>query len=122
VNEKTGDVGTGCLDLDKFWSTSTKYYRQLKAGIASSYKSHKESYIGDKKKQKLWIHHFVIIQLFHPLFRYYPGDDSVEIQFTDDNHHLFVAKMNEDQIKMNIKTHGNTPNFSWLWLGDGGKH
>ncbi len=39
VNEKTGDVGTGCLDLDKLWSTSTKYYRQLKAGIVSSFES-----------------------------------------------------------------------------------
>jgi hypothetical protein len=122
VNEKTGDVGTGCLDMDKLWSTSTKFYRQLKAGIVSSFESYKESYIGDKKKQKLWIHHFVILQLFHPLFRFYPGDDSAEIEFQDDNHHLFVAKMvNEDQIKMYIKTHGDTPNFSWLWLGEGGK-
>jgi hypothetical protein len=62
----------------------------------------------------------MILQLFHPLFRSYPGDDSVEIQFTDDKHHLFVVKMNDDEIKMYIKTHGNTPNFSWLWLGDGG--
>jgi hypothetical protein len=121
VNEKTGDVGSGCCDLDKLWSTSTKFYRQLKAGIVSSFESYKESYIGEKKKQKLWIHHFVILQLFHPLFRFYPGDDSVEIQFSDDNHHLFVSKMNEDQIKMYIKTHGDTPNFSWLWLGEGGK-
>ncbi len=25
VNEKTGDVGRGCVDLDRLWSTSTKY-------------------------------------------------------------------------------------------------
>ena len=120
VNEKTGDVGTGCCELDKLWSTSTKFSRQLKVGIVSSFESYKDSYIGDKKKQKLWIHHLVILQLFHPLFRFYPGDDSAEIDFHDDNHHLFVAKMNEDQIKMYIKTYGETPNFSWLWLGEGG--
>jgi hypothetical protein len=121
VNEKTGDVGTGCLDLDKLWSTSTKFYCQLKAGIVSSFESYKDSYIGEKKKQKLWIHHFVILQLFHPLFCFYPGDDTLEIQFSDDNHHLFVAKMNDDQRSLYIKTHSDTPNFSWLWLGDGGK-
>jgi hypothetical protein len=121
VNEKTGDVGTGCCELDKLWSTSTKFSRQLKVGIVSSFESYKDSYIEDKKKQKLWIHHLVILQLFHPLFRFYPGDDSAEIDFHDDNHHLFIAKMNEDQIKMYIKTYGETPNFSWLWLGEGGK-
>jgi hypothetical protein len=121
VNEKTGDVGTGCLDLDKLWSTSTKFYCQLKSGIVSSFEAYKDSYIGEKKKQKLWIHHFVILQLFHPLFRFYPGDDTVEIEFSDDNHHLFVAKMNDDQRNSCIKTHGNIPDFSWLWLGDGGK-
>ena len=64
----------------------------------------------------------MILQLFHPLFCFYPGDDSAEIEFQDDNHHLFVAKMvNEDQIKMYIETHGDTPNFSWLWLDEGGK-
>ena len=37
VNEKTGDVGTGCLNMDKLWSTSTKYYHQLNTGILSSF-------------------------------------------------------------------------------------
>jgi hypothetical protein len=36
VNEMTSDVGRGCLDLDKLWSTSNKFYRQLNVGIVSS--------------------------------------------------------------------------------------
>ncbi len=71
VNEKTGDVGRGCVDLDRLWSTSTKFYCQFCAGIMSSFKSYKDSYTGEKKEQKLWIHHFVILQLFHPLFCFY---------------------------------------------------
>jgi hypothetical protein len=75
LNEKTGDVvRRGCLDLDKLWSMSTKFYPQLHAGIVSSFELYTDSYTGPKKEQKLWIHHFVILQLFHPLFRVYPGD------------------------------------------------
>jgi len=67
LNKKTGDIGRGCLDLDHPWGTSTKFYCQLQAGVMSSFESCKDSYIGEKKVQKLWIHHFVIFQLFHPL-------------------------------------------------------
>ena len=120
VNEKTGDVGRGCVDLDRLWSTSTKFYRQFRAGIVSSFKSYKDSYTGEKKEQKLWIHHFVILQLFHPLFCFYPGDDS-DLQFQDDNHNLFVEKITDSHIKYYVKMYGDTPNYSWLWLGDGCK-
>jgi hypothetical protein len=89
VNEKTGDVARGCVDLDRLWSTSTKFYCQFCAGIVSSFKSYKDSYTGEKKEQKLWIHHFVILQLFHPLFCFNPGDGS-PISFSDDNHNLYV--------------------------------
>ena len=83
----------------------------------SSFESYRESCIGDKIKQKLWIHHFVILQLFHLLFCFYPGDDSADIQLTDNNHHLFVANMNDDQTKMYIKTHGTHPtSFGCGWV------
>jgi hypothetical protein len=120
VNKKTGDVGRGCVDLDRLWSTSTKFYRQFCAGIVSSFKSYKDSYIGEKKEQKLWIHHFVILQLFHPLFCFYPGDDS-PISFSDDNHNLFVERISDRHIQLYIKIFGDTPNFSWMWLGIAGK-
>ncbi len=75
LNEKTGDAGRGGVDLDKLWSTSTKFYCQLNAGIISSFESYSNSYTSLKKKQRLWIHHFMILQLFHPLFRIYPGEE-----------------------------------------------
>ena len=87
----------------------------------SSVESHKESYTGDKKEQKLWIHHFVILQLFHPLFCFYPGDDYDDIVFTDDNQNLFVRRIRDSDLKPFSEMYGNTPNYSWLWLGDGGK-
>ena len=89
----------------------------------SSFESYKDSYTGDKKVQKLWIHHFVILQLFHPLFRFHNGEDAHDaIVFLNKNHNLFVVKMNDDQIKkLYIKTHDDNPNFSWLWLGHGGR-
>ena len=104
VNEKTGDVKTGSVtnQMNKLWGTSTKYYHQLQAGIVSSFESYKDSYPGDKKVQKVWIHHFVILQLFHPLFRFYPGEDNEAIVFFNNNHNLFVAKMNDDQMNLYI--------------------
>jgi hypothetical protein len=120
VNEKTGDVGRGCVDLDRLWSTSTKFYRQFCASIMSSFKSYKDSYTGEKKEQKLWIPYFVILQLFHPLFCFYPGDGS-PISFSDDNHNLFVERISDRHIQLYIKIYGDTPNFSWIWLGFAGK-
>ena len=124
VIKKTGEIklGKNTNDMNQLWGTSTKYHRQLKNGIVSSFDSYKDSYTGDTKKQKLWIHHFVILQLFHPLFRFYNGEDAHEkIVFLNENHHKFVAKMNDDQIQLYIKTHDDNPNFSWLWLGHGGR-
>jgi hypothetical protein len=121
VNEKTGDVGRGGVDLDRLWSTSNKFYHQFRACIVSSFKSYKDNYTGEKKEQKLWIHHFVILQLFHPLFRFYPGDGS-PISFSDDNHNLFVQRISDRHIQLYIKIYGDTPNFSWIWLGFAGKN
>jgi hypothetical protein len=79
VNMKTGDIkpGKNSNNMNTLWGTSTKYHRQLQAGIVSSFESYKDSYTRDKKVQKLWIHHFAILQLFHPLFRVYPGEDKL---------------------------------------------
>ena len=124
VIKKTGEIklGKNTNDMNQLWGTSTKYHRQLKTGIVSSFDSYKDSYTGDQIEQKLWIHHFVILQLFHPLFRFYNGEDAHEkIVFLNENHHKFVAKMNDDQIQLYIKTHDDNPNFSWLWLGHGGR-
>ena len=120
LNEKTGDAGRGGVNINKLWSTSTKFYRQLNAGIISSFESCSDSYTSLKKVQMLWIHHFVILQLFHPLFRIYPGEEC-EYQFKDDNHHLFVERMTDTQLEAYTKLYGDSPNYSWVWLGEGGK-
>jgi hypothetical protein len=116
VNKKTGQVGRGCVDLDQIWSTSTMFRRKCNAGIVSSFESCKESYIAKKNEQKLWIHHFVILQLFHPLFRFYPGDDE-ELTFSDSNHSLFLMKINEVNLKTYRSHFGDLPNYAWLWRG-----
>ncbi len=120
LNEKTGDAGRGCVDLDKLWSTSTKFYCQLHAGIVSSFESYTDSYTSLKKEQKLWIHHVVILQLFHPLFHYYPGEEC-DFEFKDTNHNLFVERMTDVHLETYTKMYGDSPNYSWVWMGDGGK-
>jgi len=56
------------------------------------------------------------------MFCFYPGEDNNEaIVFSNENHKLFVAQTNDDQLKLYIKNHDDNPNFSWLWLGHGGK-
>ncbi len=72
--------------------------------------------------QKLWIHHFVILQLFLPLFRIYPGEEDLGFpNFKDANWTHFVEKFNEEYLNLYLKMYGNTPNYSWLWIGAGGK-
>jgi hypothetical protein len=104
LNKKTGNIGRGCLDLDHLWGTSTKFYRQLQAGVVSSFESYKDSYIGEKKAQQLWIHHFVILQLFHPLFRICPGEEDVGLpNFKNANWTHFVEKFDEDYLNLYLK-------------------
>jgi hypothetical protein len=119
INEKTGDAGRGSVDLDKLWLTSTKYLRQLNAGIISSYESYSDSYTSEKKVQMVWIHHLAILQLFHPLFCKYPGEEC-DYVFKHDNHHLLLERMTAAQLSMYTKMYGDGPNYSWVWLGEGG--
>jgi hypothetical protein len=34
-------------------------------GVSSSHQNYVATYIGNKRKEAMWIHHFVILQLFH---------------------------------------------------------
>ena len=64
----------------------------------------------------------MILHLFHPLVRFYPGEDNNEaIVFSNENHKLFVAQMDDYQMELYIKNHDDNPKFSWLWLGHGEK-
>ena len=120
LNKKTGDAGRGCVDLNKLWSTSTKFYHQLHAGIVSSFECYTNSYTSLKKKQKLWIHHFVNLQLLHSLFRYYPGEEC-DFEFKDNNHTLFLERMTDIHLETYSKMYGDSPNYSRVWMGDGEK-
>ena len=120
VNPQTGDYMVGSVDLDKIWSTSTKYHRQHKAGVISSFDSYSDSYSAQKKVQCLWIHHLAILQLFHPAFRKYPGEDG-DFEFKHDNNNLFLEKMTPGQQSMYTKMYGDSPNYSWVWQGEGGR-
>ena len=120
IAKKTGDAGRGSINLGKLWSTSTKFYRQLHAGIISSFESYTDSYTSLKKEQRLWIHHFVILQLFHPAFRKYPGEEG-DFVFKHDNNHLFLERMTPGQSSMYTKMYGDSPNYSWVWQGEGGR-
>ena len=110
IDKKTGKVASkGCVDLNKLWATSNMYLRQFNAGIIYSFQSYTNSNTDEKKEQKLWIHHFMILQLFHPSITL-SSDDIV-----DDNHANFV-----DRIAVNEKQKYNL-HYDWRWLGSGGK-
>ncbi len=64
----TGDIGWNVANLDSLWATSTDFVCKFDAGIISSFEFYKQSFT-DKKISPLWIHHFVILQIFHPFFR-----------------------------------------------------
>jgi hypothetical protein len=63
-----GTVGWNVSNLDSLWVKIVLYVHQLKAGVCSSYKDYPATYNGEKRKEMMWVHHFVILQLFHPKF------------------------------------------------------
>ena len=88
----------------------------LKAGIVSSFELSLPS--GEKKEQTLWIHHFVILQLFHPNFRHHPEEKTV---FKHDNHNLFVGRITPSEHQNYLENYGYTAPYAWKWLGAGRK-
>jgi hypothetical protein len=63
-----GQIGWSLSDLDSLWGSSVQYFSQFKAAVSSSYKDYQATYKGETHKELMWIHHFVIQQLFHPKF------------------------------------------------------
>jgi hypothetical protein len=113
-NKMRTQIGWPCRKIDGMWSLSVRYFKQLTNGdVISSHQNYVTSYSGDKQKEAMWIHHFVILQLFHAKFK--------KVQkniFVHDNHSLFVCHFNhnEDQEYMNIFE--DMPSFEFLWLGE----
>jgi hypothetical protein len=82
---------------------SVRYAKQFTdGGIISLHQHYVDSYSVEKRKEAMWIHHFVIVQLFHPKHQ-----KVKKIHFVHDSHSLFVRHFNhnEDQeIQTYLKT------------------
>ncbi len=86
-------------NLDSLWVSSVQYFCQFKAGVSSSYKDYQATYKGEKCKELMRIHHFVILQLFHPTFH-----TEKDIRFEHKNSVLFLRQftLDETQEYMNL--------------------
>jgi hypothetical protein len=115
MNARTGNIGQGCVNLDSLWATSTKLLHQSKTIIVSLFDSYKATYTNIKKEQPLWIHHFAILQLFHPYFCMYLNDP-LNVNFLNYNHHLFLRKCSPEDLKSYIDIYGDSPNYSFCGL------
>jgi hypothetical protein len=69
-NKTRNQIGWLCKKINGIWSSSVRYVKQLTdGGIISSHQNYVDSYSGDKQKEAVWIHHFVILQLFHAKYK-----------------------------------------------------
>ncbi len=107
-----GTVGWTVSDLDSLWVSSVRYFCQLKAGDSSSYKDYQATYKGEKCKELMWIHHFVILQLFHPKFC-----TEKEIRFEHKKSRLFLRQFTLDETEEYMNHFHDTPRYEWLLLG-----
>ena len=107
-----GTVGWNVSNLDSLWGKSVRYVRQLKAGVCSSYKDYLDTYKGEKRKEMMWIHHFVILQLFHPKFC-----NEKDVRFEHDDNTMFLRKISFDETQQYISLYHDSPHYEWLWLG-----
>jgi hypothetical protein len=78
----------------------------------SSFEYYKATYTSTKKE--------AILQLFHPCFRMYLNDPP-DVHFLNGNHNLFLRELNPDDLKSYINIYGDSPNYSFLWVGEGGR-
>jgi hypothetical protein len=85
----------------------------------SLFELYKATYTNAKKEQPLWIHHFAILHLLHPCFRIYLNDNT-KVKFLNENHHLFLRQFIPDELKNYVGMYGYSPNYSYLWIGEGG--
>jgi hypothetical protein len=65
-NKTKIQIGWSSKKIDGIWSSSVRYVKQLThGGVISSHQNYVDNYSVDKQKEAMWIHHFVILQLFH---------------------------------------------------------
>jgi hypothetical protein len=112
-NAKT-QIGWPCKKIDGMWSWRVWYFKQFTdGGVISSYQNYGDSYSGDKQKEAMLIHHFVILQLFHAKFKKV-GD----INFVHDNHSLFLLHFNHNEEQEHTNIFEDMPSFECLQLGE----
>jgi hypothetical protein len=107
-----GTVEWTMSNLDSLWGSSVQYFCQFKAGVSSSYKDYQATYKGEKCKELMWIHHFVILQLFHPKFSM-----EKDICFEHENSGLFLHEFTLDKTQECMNLFHDSPRYEWLWLG-----
>ena len=60
-NKSSNQIGWPCKKIDGIWTMSVRYVKQFTdGGIISSHHNYVDG------KEAMWIHHFVILQFFHP--------------------------------------------------------
>ena len=91
-NNKNCQLGRQVGECDTLWTASVRYVSKFKSGISSLHKDYKDTYKGGKRKESMWIHHFVILQLFHPKFL---KIESTE--FLHNNYFSFVHQFTTDE-------------------------
>ncbi len=69
-NRTRSQIGWPCKKIDGIWSLSVPYVKQFTdGGIISSHQNYVDSESGEKRKEAMRNHHFVILQLFHPKYQ-----------------------------------------------------
>jgi hypothetical protein len=89
-----------------------RYVSKFKSGISSLYMDYQDLYKGGKRKESMWIHHFVTLQLFHPKFL-----EIESAEFLHDNHSSFVRQFATNKQQEHTNIFVEFPNYDWLWLG-----
>ncbi len=111
-NNTRNQIGWPCKRINDKWSSNFWYVKQfIDGGSISSHQHNVDSYSGEKRKEAMWIHHFVILQLFHPKYQ-----KEQKIHFVHDNHSLFICHFNHHEDQEHTNLIENTPRFEYLWL------
>jgi hypothetical protein len=93
---------------------SVRHVKQFTdGGIIFSHQNYLDSHSGDEQKEAMLIHHFVILQLFHPTYKKVP-----KIHFVHDNHSLFDCHFNRDKEQDHTNLFKDMPRYEYLWLGE----
>ncbi len=113
-NQTSNQIGWLCKKINGKWTSNVRYVKQFTdGGTISSHQNYVDSYSGEKRKEAMWIHHFVILQFFHPKYK-----TVQKIHFVHDNHSLFVCHFNHDEYQEHTNLYIDTPRLEYLWLGE----